>query len=234
MEAVQLCLVAEPRSHLTAVAPLLDEVPSHRMRSHGPAALSDAEVISIITGGSMEEARGLVCGGLRALSQSDARFAKTEGALRVAAALELGRRIAAAPWAEPATVRRADDIARGLIARYGHQFQEHFVCVFLNSRNQVLHERVVYKGTMTSALVATREPIALALQLNAVGIIACHNHASGDPSPSDEDVRFTRNLYDACQLMGIELLDHVIVSPARYASMKERGHFPETVSRRFA
>ncbi len=240
MKATPLPLVAKPRVDRVceAVAPLADELPLHRFFRHGEATLSDAELVSLICDLPLAEARVVLGLGIRAISDRNWRVGPRDlrsrkRAARMAAALELGRRIAGQAWSEPAIVRTADDIARGLIARYGHKFQEHFVCVFLNSRNQVLCERVVYVGTMTSALVATREPIAMALQLNAVSIIACHNHPSGDPSPSEEDVKFTRKLYDACDLMNLELLDHVIVSATRHTSMKERGFFPPVLTGRF-
>lgn len=233
MKATQLTLVAKPRSDVVreAVAPLSDELPIHRLFEHGESTLSDTELVSLICDLPIHEARLLMGHGIKGLSERSWRLGPRDQrsrkrAARMAAALELGRRIAGQAWSEPASIRSSSDIARGLMARHGHKFQEHFVCVFLNSRGHVLCERVVYVGTLTSALVASREPLMMALQLNATSIIACHNHASGDPSPSDEDIQFTTKLHDACKVMDVELLDHIIVSPTRYCSMQRQGYIP--------
>lgn len=209
-----------------AVPALFEETPAVRMKQHGTSSLSDAEVVSLITGRSIEESRNLVRGGLFQLSQSDPRFAKSKAAVRLAAALELGRRVAAQAWSEPAVVKTADDIARGLIARHSHKVQEEVGAVYLNGRHAVIREvPAIYRGTLTSALVSCRDVLRIGLELNAAALILWHAHPSGDPSPSAEDMTYTRKLNEACKAVGLDLLDHLIIGTNRYVSMKDRGYF---------
>jgi DNA repair protein RadC len=107
--------------------------------------------------------------------------------------------------------------------RYGTHSQEHLGAVYLDSRHRVLAERVIFVGTVNSALVSTRDVLKVALDLSAAAIIAFHNHPSGDPSPSAEDLVFTRKLVEAGKVLSVDVLDHLILSAARYTSLAHRG-----------
>jgi DNA repair protein RadC len=101
--------------------------------------------------------------------------------------------------------------------------KEHFVCLFLNTKNVVIGKETLSIGTLDSTLVHPREVFKAAVQRSASSIICVHNHPSGDPTPSSEDVSMTSRLLEAGRMMGIHVLDHVIIGDNRYASLKELG-----------
>lgn len=101
--------------------------------------------------------------------------------------------------------------------------KEHFVCLFLNARNQVNHKEVISTGSLSASIVHPREVFKAALEHTAASIILAHNHPSGDVSPSKDDLELTRRLVKAGQLMGIEVMDHIIISKDGWLSLKEKG-----------
>ena len=101
--------------------------------------------------------------------------------------------------------------------------QEHLRVLLLDTRNQVLAMPTIYIGSLNTSVVRVGELFRSAIKENAAAIIVAHNHPSGDPSPSSEDVRVTRQLVEAGQLLDIDVLDHVIIGRQRYVSLKERG-----------
>ena len=102
--------------------------------------------------------------------------------------------------------------------------QERLGAIYLDSHNRIIREREIYIGTLTSATVSPRDVLRFALEENAAGTIVFHNHPSGDPSPSADDLLFTRKLVEAGGVMGVDVLDHLIVGANRYMSLKERGY----------
>jgi DNA repair protein RadC len=148
-------------------------------------------------------------------------------AARLMAAFELARRFAEQQNGENEKPKPlaydADALGRSLMVRFAPNMQERVGGVFLDSRHRILHQRVIFAGTIDHALVSTREIIRLALHENAVGVVLYHNHPSGDPTPSLEDVKFTEKLRDSLKLCDISLVDHMIVSTSRYLSMRDRG-----------
>jgi DNA repair protein RadC len=144
--------------------------------------------------------------------------------VRIAASLELGRRVAMATIEFGDTVC-VEDLGPFLATRYGDAVQEHFGAAFLNARRGMIALRELCVGTLNSALVSPREVLRSALELHAAGIIAYHNHPSGDPSPSVEDLTVTMKLRNAAKNMDIDFIDHVIVAKRRYYSMAKHGHF---------
>ncbi|HEY0592829.1 MAG TPA: DNA repair protein RadC [Thermoanaerobaculia bacterium] len=213
----------------------LDERPRERMKLHGASTLSDAELIAILLGSgtrgrsSIELARSLLAGGLQSLAQREwpagklARGVGPAKACRIAAALEIGRRLAAHGDGARDPIRDAESIARPLIARYSHYVQERLGAIFLDSKNRVIREREIYVGTLNATTVSTRDVLRVALEENAAGIVVFHNHPSGDPTPSAEDLAFTRKLNEATRLFGIELVDHLIIGINRFVSLRNRG-----------
>ncbi|HSN69063.1 MAG TPA: DNA repair protein RadC [Thermoanaerobaculia bacterium] len=212
-----------------------DERPRERMKLHGASTLSDAELIAILIGSgtkgrsAIQVARALLENGLSALARRDwpsGKLASGVGpakACRIAAALEIGRRLGALCDGEREPIRDAGAIARPLIARYSHYMQERLGALFLDSKNRIIREREIYVGTLNATTVSTRDVLRLALEENAGGLVAFHNHPSGDPSPSAEDIAFTRKLNEACRLFGIELVDHLIIGENRFVSLRNRG-----------
>lgn len=127
------------------------------------------------------------------------------------------------PWlgvSAPASKRDPTMLARSLVARYGHHVQERVGAVYLDAKSRVIREREIYIGTLNSTTVSTRDIIRHAINDHAAALIVFHNHPSGDPSPSSEDLVFTKQLVDAGQLLGIEVLDHLILGINRYVSLK--------------
>jgi DNA repair protein radc len=217
----------------TMIADLpMDERPRERMARHGAATLSDAELVAILLGtgirgkSALDVARELLGDGLRALARKQTRRSSGVGeakAARIEAALEIGRRLAAEYDGERDPVRDPEGLARSLVARYSHFVQERLGAVFLDSKNRIIREREVYVGTLNATTVSTRDILRQALDENAAGVIIFHNHPSGDPAPSAEDLLFTRKMVEAGKLLGVDVLDHLILGANRFVSLKQRG-----------
>jgi DNA repair protein RadC len=144
-------------------------------------------------------------------------------AVELQAALELGRRLGGLhPEARP-QVRSPADLANLLIPEMAFLEQEHLRVVLLNTKNQVLAAPEVYVGSLNTSVVRVAELFREAIRQNAAAVIVVHNHPSGDPTPSPEDVQVTRQLADAGRLLDIEVLDHLVIGHQRYVSLKERG-----------
>lgn len=142
-------------------------------------------------------------------------------ARRFAALLEFARRaLGPAPGVE---LSRPEDVVP-LLHEWRTARREHFVGFYLNARNQLLARSLVSVGSLSASIVHPREVFEPAIVRGAAGVIVAHNHPSGDPEPSPEDVAVTRRLADAGTLLGIELLDHVVVAERGYVSLKARGH----------
>jgi DNA repair protein RadC len=102
--------------------------------------------------------------------------------------------------------------------------QEHFVTLYLNTKNQVLHKKTVFIGSLNASIVHPREVYKEALRRSAASIICIHNHPSGDPSPSREDIEVTKRLNECGKILGIDLLDHLIIGENKFVSLKEKGY----------
>ena len=139
------------------------------------------------------------------------------------AALELGRRMLLAAPEDRPVVRSPTDVAQLLMAQMGHLKQEHFRVVFLDTRNRVLDSETVYVGSLNASYIRVAEVFREAVTRNCAAVIVAHNHPSGDPTPSPEDVAVTRQLVAAGKLLDIEVLDHLVVGMQRFVSLRERG-----------
>jgi DNA repair protein RadC len=144
-------------------------------------------------------------------------------AVQLKAAFELGRRLGELQPEERPQVRSPGDLAPHMIRRMGHLEQEHLTVVLLNTKNRVLAEEEVCRGSLNTAAVRVGEIYREPIRQNAAAIILVHNHPSGDPTPSPEDVRLTVAAREAGELLDIELLDHVVVGRQQYVSLRERG-----------
>lgn len=202
------------------------ETPLDRLYRAGVEALSDAELVSLLMDRTVSRSRMLVRDGLPAFARvawTGAKQAVTRRqAARVVVSLELGRRLASiTDDREP--LRDPDVIGRRLVARYRHHVQERVGAISLDSRNRVLREREIYIGTLTSAMVSTRDVLRFALNDHAASLIVFHNHPSGCPEPSRDDLLFTGKLVEAGKVLGVEILDHLILGSNRFVSLKQRG-----------
>jgi DNA repair protein RadC len=211
----------------------MDERPRERMLTHGAKSLSDAELLAILLGSGMQGknaialARDLLHDGFTSLARCDAeQLAKRAGmgiakATRIIASFEIARRLARHKPDDPPHYD-ADTFSRGFIARSRSMSQEHLGALFLDSRSRVLREREIYVGSVARAFVSTRDVIRLALDANATGVVLFHNHPSGDPAPSEEDLKYTRKMHKSLRLIDIQLVDHIIAGAHGFTSLKGR------------
>lgn len=145
-------------------------------------------------------------------------------AVQLLAAVELGKRLSQQKTNEKFTIRSPKDAAIYLMPEMASLTQEHFVTLFLNVKNQILHKQTIFIGSLNASIVHPREIFREAVKRSAASIICAHNHPSGNPSPSTEDIDVTKRLMEAGRLMGIELLDHVIIGDHQFISLKEKGY----------
>ena len=213
-----------------------DERPRERLRSRGPEALSNAELLAILlrTGSRGENVVALATRllsrfeGVNALGR--ASFAELcaekhvgpAKAAQVIAALALGQRIMSAQPPR-ASVRSPEDVFALVGADMALLEQEHLKVILLNTRNQVMSVRQVNRGNVHSAVVRVAEVFRDAIRENAPNIILVHNHPSGDPSPSPDDAALTKQVEEAGRLLGIDVLDHVVIGRSGPASLRELG-----------
>ena len=211
--------------------------PREKLRRHGAAALGDNELVALVIGsssgrgGALAVANTLLAqrGGLHGLMRSTSEeLADVHGigparAAQIAAALELGRRtLAHAPGAR-IRVGAPREAAAHLIPLYGSRDVEHFGVLLLDSRHRLMRTVIVAVGGLNAASVEPRDVFRDAVLGRAAAVVVFHNHPSGDPTPSTADVELTRRLAAAGELIGIDVVDHLIVGDVRYCSLKEMG-----------
>jgi DNA repair protein RadC len=147
----------------------------------------------------------------------------TAKAVQIKASLELGRRLIATTPQERPTVTSPADAANLLMTEMSLLEQEHLRLVLLDTRNHVLATPTIYVGSLNTSVVRVGELFRAAIKENAAALIVVHNHPSGDPSPSPEDVRVTGQIVSAGKLLDVDVLDHIIIGRQRFVSLKERG-----------
>ncbi len=213
------------------------ERPRERLKLYGAGALSTSELLAIIlrvgvSGESVIQVASRLLaryGGLPGLARASFTDLCAERGLgeakaaQLKAALELGRRLLVASPQDRPQVKSPSDAANLLSLEMGALEQEEMRVLLLDTRNRVLAIEAIYKGSLNSAVVRIGELFRAAIKANAAAIIMAHNHPSGDPSPSPEDVRLTRDAMQAGKLLGIDVLDHLIIGQGRWLSLKERG-----------
>lgn len=211
--------------------------PRERLISVGAGAVSTTELLAIIlrTGAGGENVLRLAerllaefgsLPGLARASIGELTRVRGVGAAKAAeikAALEIGRRLMASAPEERSRVTSPSDAANLLMSEMMFLEQEHLRVLLLNTRNEVLRTPTIYIGSLNASVVRVGELFRAAIRENAAALIVAHNHPSGDPSPSPEDVHVTRQLVKAGQLLDIDVLDHIIIGRQRYVSLKERG-----------
>jgi len=214
-----------------------DERPRERMMRYGAEALSHTELLAILlrTGTKRQSAVHLAgaimkeCGSLRNLmDMSMEQLTAIHGigpakAVQLRAGIELGRRITRSSLGDAIVVRRPKDAADYVMDELRYLKKEHFVCLFLNTKNHIIARETLSVGTLNASLVHPREVFRSAIQRSSASIICAHNHPSGDPTPSPEDISLTKRLVQAGELVGIEVLDHLIIGDGKFVSLKERG-----------
>ena len=214
-----------------------DDRPREKLLRHGVAALGDNELVALVLGngsrrtGALGVANELLKaqGGLHGLVRSTSDdLARVVGigpakAAQLLAALELGRRTLAHAPGERVRLRTPRDAAAYLLPAYGSRPVEHFGVVLLDSKHHVLRTTVLAVGTSNTTVAQPRDVFREAVLGGASAVVVFHNHPSGDPTPSPDDVDLTRRLAAAGALMGIDLVDHIVLADAGYCSLKEIG-----------
>lgn len=213
------------------------ERPRERMMHYGAQNLSNLELIALLlrTGSKKESVMMLAqrvlafSNGVRGITQlTYHELATIHGigpakAIQVLAGVELGRRIARSIPQEKYQILNPEDAVQLVMEELRYEQQEHFLCVFLDTKNKMIDKKYIFKGSLNASVVHPREVYNEAIKRNSASIVCFHNHPSGDPSPSQEDIEVTERLHRAGLILGIQLIDHVIIGDQTYFSMKEKG-----------
>ena len=214
-----------------------DERPRERLINFGADALSTAELLAILlrTGTEQRSAIGLadyllsLNAGIRGIAgMTIEEMSQIHGigpakAAQIKAAIEFGRRLVAASPEERTKIRTPRDVYNLIGPALREEKREHFIALLLDTKGGVLRQRTISIGDLSSSLVHPREVFVEAIRHSAASMIVAHNHPSGDPAPSPEDAQVTRRLIEAGELLGIEVLDHVVLGDNRWVSLKEKG-----------
>jgi DNA repair protein RadC len=215
-----------------------DERPRERLIQSGAASLSNQELLAILlrTGTKSESVLQLSnrllnhFDGLNLLKDASLEeITKTKGiglakAVQIMAAVEFGRRISNLAFDDRYSIRSPEDGANYVMNDMRFLAQEHFVCLYLNTKNQVLHKQTIFIGSLNASIVHPREVFKEAFRRSAASIICIHNHPSGDPTPSREDIEVTKRLVECGRIIGIDILDHLIIGEKKFISLKEKGY----------
>lgn len=224
--------------HTTQTRVMLRDLPSgerpqERLLRHGPATLSSAELLALVLGlAELGPAESLLAyyGGMPELARAPLsdlvgcqRGLGRQRAVRLKAAFELSRRSLLAAPLERVRLRTPADAAALALGEMSGLEQEELRAILLDTRLGVLKFYTVCAGAVDRATVRVAEIFRGAVRLNAASLIVLHNHPSGDPSPSDEDVQVTRQVREAGRLLNIDVLDHLVIGHGHWLSLKERG-----------
>jgi len=215
----------------------VSERPRERLAQQGPQALSIAELLAILLGVGVPGENAVQVGqrllqdfgglaGLQRASYSqvcDQHGIGPAKAAQIKAAIELGRRLGMMELENKPAIHSPADAADLVRYEMSALEQEHLRALLLDTRNCVIGVEEIYRGSLNSSHIRVGEVFKEAIRRNAAAIIVVHNHPSGDPAPSPEDVAVTKALMEAGHLLDIQLLDHLIIAGGRFVSLKERG-----------
>ncbi|WP_226583378.1 RadC family protein [Halobacillus litoralis] len=215
-----------------------EDRPRERLVELGASHLSNQELLAILLGSGtkqesvMELSNRLLIHFEGILLLKDATIEELTAikgigrakAVQVMSAIEIGKRMQKMKPAERYMIRSPEDGADFIMEEMRDLKQEHFICLFLNTKNQVLHRQTIFIGSLNASIVHPREVFKEAVKRSAASIICAHNHPSGDPTPSQEDIQVTRRLKECGKMIGIELLDHIVIGDRKFISLKEKGY----------
>ena len=228
----------ENRNTETIKMMYLEDRPYEKCEQYGAEHLTDVELLAVLlrTGTKGENSLRLAQKILHPPFGSEGLL-KIKGigkvkSIQILCLAELARRMAKAEASLGLDFSSPDSIARYYMEDLRHKKREVMKLLLLNTRSRLISEMDVSTGTINSTLVSPRELFVEALQKNAVSIILLHNHPSGDPTPSKEDLLTTRRIREAGALIGIELLDHIIIGDNCYFSLREKGFFSQESANR--
>ncbi|KGP73884.1 RadC family protein [Pontibacillus yanchengensis] len=215
-----------------------EDRPRERMIQLGAKHLSNQELLAILLGSGMKNESVISLSqrvlihfeGLMLLRDATIeeltaiRGIGTAKAVVILAALELAKRLHNHKPNERYIIKSPEDGADFVMEEMRDLHQEHFVCIFLNTKNQVIHRQTIFIGSLNASIVHPREVFKEAVKRSAASIICAHNHPSGDPTPSQEDIHVTRRLTECGKMLGIEVLDHIVIGDRKFVSLKEKGY----------
>jgi DNA repair protein RadC len=230
-------MTANEHYHPTIMELPSNERPRERLLHYGANALSNAELLAIILRVGTLDANAVQVGqqllaefgglgGLVRASNEQLETTKGVGPAKVAqlkAAMELGKRLLIESPDERPQIRSPADAANLVMSDMSYLEQEKLKVMLLDTKNRVLDTTEVYAGSLNTSLIRVGEIFKEAIRANCASIIVVHNHPSGDPTPSPEDVAVTKQMVEAGKLLDIEVLDHLIIGQLRFVSLKERG-----------
>lgn len=211
--------------------------PRERLEALGPQALTNAELLAILLRVGVQGENAVQVGqrllqefgGLRGLHRAPFKDLMNQHGMgeakasQIKAAIELGRRLILESPEEKATINSPADAAALVHYEMSALEQEHLRVILLDRRNRVLETVEVYKGSVNSSQVRVGEVFKEAVRTNASALIIVHNHPSGDPTPSPDDVAVTRAIVQAGKLLDIDVLDHLVIGQTKWVSLKEKG-----------
>lgn len=213
------------------------ERPRERLAKLGPQSLTTAELLAILLRVGMVGETAVqvgqrllqTFGGLSGIHRAsldelrDQKGIKLAKAAQIKAAIELGRRLVLEAPEERPAIHNPADAAELVQYEMSALEQEELRVLLLDTRNRVQHVETIYRGSVNSSQVRVAEIFKAAIRRNASNLIVIHNHPSGDPTPSPDDVAITRAILQAGELLDVKLIDHIIVGSGRFISLKERG-----------
>ena len=213
------------------------ERPRERLQKFGPEALSAQELLALIIGRGipkksvMSIAQELLVrfGNVRAISQATIEeLSQIKGiglakAAQIKACFELGKREELEPELKNFNIKDPESVVKAIRASIKDKAKEHFKLILLNPRNKIIGISTISIGTLNASLVHPREVFKDAIMHTAASVVLAHNHPSGDPEPSEDDLTITKRLIEAGKILGIEVLDHIVIGKERFKSFKEEG-----------
>jgi len=213
------------------------ERPRERLQKFGPEALSAQELLALVIGRGipkksvMSIAQELLVkfGNVRAISHatieelSQIRGIGLAKAAQIKACFELGKRQDLEPESIDFDIKDPQSVVKAIRASIKDKAKEHFKLILLNPRNRIIGISTISIGTLNASLVHPREVFKDAITHSAASVVLAHNHPSGDPEPSEDDIKITKKLVESGKILGIEVIDHIIIGKNNFCSYKERG-----------
>jgi DNA repair protein RadC len=213
------------------------ERPRERLQKFGPEALSAQELLALVIGRGipnksvMNIAQELLAkfGNVKAIGQATIEeLSQIKGiglakAAQIKACFELGKREDLEPEVKDFDVKNPEGVVKAIRASIQDKAKEHFKLILLNPRNKIIGISTISVGTLNASLVHPREVFKDAIKHSAASVVLAHNHPSGDPEPSEDDLTITKRLTEAGKILGVEVMDHIIIAKNGFFSFKEKG-----------
>jgi len=223
---------------------LNQDKPYEKFLKHGAENMSDAELLAIIIRTGTKDADSVSIGqdvlklsdsgygllGLHHITVEDLMSIKGIGqvkAIKIKCIAELSKRLSKASAQLSLQIDNPKTVADYYMEDLRHKENEWIMLVMLDNKNRIIKDEIISQGTVNASILSPREIFLLALRNKAVYILILHNHPSGDPTPSKQDIAITKRVLEVSNLVGIPLIDHIIIGDRKYMSFKEKGYFKE-------